>query len=395
MKIICLFLSLFFLGLGLIIPGCTAQPHSQISGQIELDPGWKPVVYLIQPRNFSEMASDYLGQLLDSAIIAKDGSFIFEQVAVKQQYELLELVVQKIDSRYANHLIDTIPAESNYMPVILENGSSVKIQANISSFQNTLVFINPSSQNKSIISLRNIRLAAFKDLLLKIKSATDDDSLLIEREQAYDDYIKPMMEFADSTSCLEAAMLAIRWISPTNDFERIPEFTAGQCQLWSGLYPEHPYAEQICVLASKNKLPLMKGDIMPDFSLPLVTGDTVNLFSLLGRKLTLLDFWASWCAPCRKENREELIPLWNTYHDKGFQIIAYSLDASEGPWKNAIKKDGSVWTQASHLSGDSSPFMEALRITTIPANYILDADGKIIARNLHGKDLKYFIEGYQ
>ncbi|HZV44615.1 MAG TPA: hypothetical protein VFF90_09050, partial [Saprospiraceae bacterium] len=76
MKIICLFLSLFFLGLGLIIPGCTAQPHSQISGQIELDPGWKPVVYLIQPRNFSEMASDYLGQLLDSAIIAKDGSFI-------------------------------------------------------------------------------------------------------------------------------------------------------------------------------------------------------------------------------------------------------------------------------------------------------------------------------
>jgi thiol-disulfide isomerase/thioredoxin len=85
--------------------------------------------------------------------------------------------------------------------------------------------------------------------------------------------------------------------------------------------------------AARDKLPVMTGDKMPDLQLPLVNGDTLPLFSLLGKKLTLVDVWASWCAPCRKESKEELLPLWNRYRDKGFQIIGYSIDANEGPLK--------------------------------------------------------------
>jgi len=392
MKINFLFFSLFVLCLDFIIPGCKAQPQNQITGQIELHPEWKPVIYLIQPRHLSEIAADYLGQVLDSAFISKDGAFAFKNVTIAQDTSLLELVVQKTNSHYSNHLTDSIPAESNYMPFILKKGSSIKIKANISSFQKSFVFLNPSKENKSITSLRDIRLIAFEKYLTSPHSENDNDSLLIEKEKAYLDYAGELMHFADTTSCIEAAMLSIRWISPTGDFERVPEFISSQCKKWSSLYPKHPYTKQLCTIGEKNRLPVMTGDVMTDYPLPMVDGDTVLLSSLLGKKLTLLDFWASWCAPCRKEIREEVIPLWNSYHDKGFQVIGYSIDANGASWKNAIMKDGSKWKQASHLTGDSSPLMTELRITTIPANYILDVNGKILAKNLHGEELKKFIE---
>jgi thiol-disulfide isomerase/thioredoxin len=382
--------SLFALSIVFTIPGCKAQPQNQITGQIKQHPDWKPVVYLIQPRHFPEIAADYLGQVIDSASISKDGTFSFKSIPVLQQNLLLELAVQKVNNRFANHLMDTIPAESNYMPLVLTKGEPIKIKADASAFQQSLVFSSPSIENKTLLSLRDARLAAFEKFKAALPAA-EEDSLLIEKENIYQQYAKTLMDFADTTISLKAAMVAIRWISPSGDFERMPEFIAGQCQKWSGREPEDPFTKELCALAVKNKLPAMLGDVMPEFLLPLVTGDTVKLSSLLGKKLTLVDFWASWCAPCRKEIREELIPLWKTYHDQGFQIVAYSLDASQSAWVNAIKKDGSTWTQASHLTGDSTPFMQALRITTIPANYILDAKGKIVAKNVHGQELEELV----
>src|SRR4029078_9370192 len=110
-------------------------------------------------------------------------------------------------------------------------------------------------------------------------------------------------------------------------------------------------------------------------------------------KLTIIDMWASWCAPCRKENRMVLTLLWSAYKDRGLQILGYSLDNSITSWKSAILNDGASWSHASHLTGDDTAFMKALRITTIPANFILDANGKIIAKNLSGDELIEFVKG--
>ncbi|MFZ4474677.1 MAG: TlpA family protein disulfide reductase [Saprospiraceae bacterium] len=102
----------------------------------------------------------------------------------------------------------------------------------------------------------------------------------------------------------------------------------------------------------------------------------------------------AWCAPCRRENRAVLNPIWTKYKNSELQIIGYSIDSSPNAWKAAIDKDGASWPHASHLSGDATPFMTALRITTIPANFILNAQGKVIAKNLHGEALRIFIEDY-
>lgn len=138
----------------------------------------------------------------------------------------------------------------------------------------------------------------------------------------------------------------------------------------------------------------MVGETMPDFSLPLSDGDTLRLHAMLGKRLTLLDLWASWCAPCRRENRAVLVPLWEKYRDSGFSIVGYALDSSPEAWKTAIHKDAAVWPQTSHLGGDTSPFLDALHVTTIPANFLLDPNGKVLAKNLHGEALQAFVDAY-
>jgi thiol-disulfide isomerase/thioredoxin len=125
------------------------------------------------------------------------------------------------------------------------------------------------------------------------------------------------------------------------------------------------------------------------------TGDTTGLYKLLGQRLTLLDLWASWCAPCRRENRNVLVSLWDDYHNRGFQIVGYALDSERNIWQAAIEKDGAGrWPHASHLQGDDAPLMQQLRLSTIPANLLLNEQGVIVAKNLHGDALRAFVADY-
>jgi len=374
--------------------GCKVPAQSSISGQITLSPEWKPMVYLVQPRSFSEIASNYLGVVVDSAAISDDGHFTFKSLPETSNNALLQITIQKIGNRFANQLVDEIPGEANYMPLVYAAGIPIVINADASAFQRTFSIRNSTSKNETMLSLRSIRLEAFDILLGATGEKTEADSLLLEKEEAFNQYDKAMIDFADTTRCIEAAMVAIRWISPTGDFERVPEFVYGQCQRWQLKEPDHPYTKQLCAAAEKNKLPVMVGDKMPDFPLPLNNGDTLTLNALLGNRLTLVDIWASWCAPCRKENKMVLGPLWRDYQSKGLQIVGYSIDNNAPSWKSAIEKDGASWKQASHLSGDSTPFLEALHITTIPANFLLNAEGRIVAKNLFGEELSEFVKMY-
>lgn len=377
----------------IIFSGCNSN-QAPLSGTIHLDAGWKNKVYLIQPRHFNEIAANYLGAVIDSAEIAADGSFSFSSTTMPEDEKLVLFVVQREGERFANHLADENPHEANYMPIVFSPGATIKLNADIASFQSSFSIKNPTADNKAIASIRDIRFAAYEQLLSDLEQDTGDDEYIIEREAAHQRYAQSMCTFADTTSDYYAGLVAIRWASPTGDFERNPEFIIAQCKKRQQEKPDHPFTAELCSIADKNQLPVMVGDIIPNFELPMVSGESTPLFQLLGSKLTILDIWASWCAPCRKENRLVLSPLFIANKDKGLNIIGYALDSGEGPWKAAIEKDGAIWDHASHLQGDQSPFMDALRITTIPANYILDAKGKVLAKNLHGEELTAFIENH-
>ncbi len=131
------------------------------------------------------------------------------------------------------------------------------------------------------------------------------------------------------------------------------------------------------------------GKQAPDIRLPSPAGDTIKLSSLRG-KYVLIDFWASWCIPCREEN-PNMVKLYETYNNKGFEIYGVSLDATKDDWVKAIRDDKLTWTQVSDLKWWQSAAARQYSINAIPATAIIDKEGKIIARDLRGEKLEQFI----
>lgn len=134
------------------------------------------------------------------------------------------------------------------------------------------------------------------------------------------------------------------------------------------------------------------GSKAPEFSGPTPEGETVALKDILG-KITIVDFWAAWCGPCRKEN-PNVVKVYNQYHDKGLEIIGISLDGSsrqnnpKDAWVTAIEKDSLNWHHVSSLQYFNDPIAKLYNINSIPATFILDQNGVIIAKNLRGPALE-------
>ena len=141
----------------------------------------------------------------------------------------------------------------------------------------------------------------------------------------------------------------------------------------------------------KNTIAAMKkaevGGLAPDFSAPTPSGENLALSDVLG-KYTIIDFWASWCKPCRREN-PNVVNVYNQYHDKGLNIISVSLDKAgqEKRWLKAIETDQMNWEHVSNLKGWNEPIAKMYNVRSIPATFLLDENGTIIAKNLRGPAL--------
>jgi peroxiredoxin len=128
------------------------------------------------------------------------------------------------------------------------------------------------------------------------------------------------------------------------------------------------------------------GKQAPEFSMPDVNGNEIKLSSFKG-KYVLVDFWASWCVPCRKEN-PNVVQAYNKYKDKNFTILGVSLDKEKDDWLNAIQKDKLSWTQVSDLQEWNSLAVSTFNFDGIPFNVLIDPNGKIIGESLRGEELE-------
>ena len=143
---------------------------------------------------------------------------------------------------------------------------------------------------------------------------------------------------------------------------------------------------------SAQSIGLEPGNKSPEIKLPTIKGDTVALSSLKG-KLVLIDFWGTWCAPCVAE-QAELAKLYNKYkqstftNGKGFEIYGVSLDAKKSNWENFITMNKINWIQVSDLKFWRSPVAKTYNIQALPFNILMDGNGIIVAKNLHGMDLE-------
>lgn len=148
---------------------------------------------------------------------------------------------------------------------------------------------------------------------------------------------------------------------------------------------QHPYYQEMAARANVLRK-IAPGAIAPDFTAQTPAGDSLRLSSLRGHYV-LLDFWASWCVPCRAETVHTK-KLYEEFSDKGLIILSFSLDSDPAKWKEAIETDGMVWSNASDLVGGKiSPIATLYGIDGIPAIWLIDPDGKIVAEGVRGEKL--------
>ncbi len=192
----------------------------------------------------------------------------------------------------------------------------------------------------------------------------------------------------DKLRNMESSIAQVYGISYLSQEEDFPFLDSLSNRLQKDL-PDSKYVKDF-TQGVNNMRSTVVGATAPEISLPNPQGETKNLSDLRGN-VVLIDFWAAWCGPCRREN-PNVVKAYNKYNSKGFEVFGVSLDRNREDWVKAIEKDGLVWTQVSDLKYFNSEAAQKYNINAIPATILLDRDGKIIARNLRGAALEEKLE---
>ncbi|WP_294597166.1 TlpA disulfide reductase family protein [uncultured Rikenella sp.] len=207
----------------------------------------------------------------------------------------------------------------------------------------------------------------------------------VDTVKNYEDYLAVNESFVKGNpASVAAAYLLFRRMAPGLDPTQMREYAAG----FDSTIRESVYLKLVGEMADKLELS-SPGHPFLDFTLPDTTGMPIALSSVAGKgNYVLLDFWASWCGPCRAEN-PHVVAAYNQYKDKGFTVFGVSLDRPDGRenWIQAIEKDGLTWTNVSDLKFWECVPAGMYGVRSIPSNVLIGPDGTIVARNLRGEAL--------
>jgi len=185
---------------------------------------------------------------------------------------------------------------------------------------------------------------------------------------------------SDNPASVVSAYIAVR-NAYVYDLDRLKEIVSG----FDASIKESSYVKILSDRIEKLEKTAI-GKKAADFTQNDPNGNPISLSDLKGQYV-LIDFWASWCSPCRAEN-PNVVNAYNKYHDKGFTILGVSLDQDKAKWLRAIEDDGLVWSHVSDLKGWRNEVSNDYGIMSIPANLLLDKEGVIIGKNLRGEDLQ-------
>ena len=299
--------------------------------------------------------------------------------------------------------------EQNFAMLVLDSADKVRVTGNLADLGNTYK-VEGSAETKLFIEFNELSkkdrvrmdslTAVFQNMAAMMGldqlqqtnpelAAKRGDSLSKSLEGPYmailESSNKTMAEVIKKNTSMFASIMAIQSLDPDKYFDLFIE-------LDKNLYKKYPSNQNVLMfheIVSKS-MALGEGKEAPEINLPDVNGNPLALSSLRG-KIVLIDFWASWCGPCRKE-MPNVVKAYNKFKDKGFEIYGVSLDQDKDKWVGAIKDEGSTWPQVSDLKYWECEAARAYNVQGIPFAVLIDKNGKIIDKNLRGEDLEKAIE---
>ena len=281
---------------------------------------------------------------------------------------------------------------NGYVLAILENGD-IKADIYKDDISNSRVygtksnddFIKYKSETKSLVDVMN-------NISSEAQNAIMDGDVVtaMELEKEYNSKEREVMLYEwdfivdNLDSYMSALLLEVFMIENKVNKDSIIDVY----ESFSNRIKVSDVGKNIADLLSQFEDPIEVGEIAPDFTAPSIDGPDVTLSNeLVNNKVTLLDFWAAWCRPCRIEN-PNLVRLHKKYKDAGFDIIGVSLDRTREQWEQAVIDDNLPWTQVSNLNFWNDPVARRYSIRAIPQSYLLNKDGLVMDKNLRGQELE-------
>lgn len=328
----------------------------------------------------SESDSVYLSQKLGEQFVDIGGS------KIKKNGDF------EIKTQIPNPDFYTVRIGDSKIDLIVRDGSDIKIYgdgANIDKFCN-IVGSDESTRMNEFTREKDSWVAYVDSVNAVIaKDPTQQNALRAEFQQKQQQYQAVVRAFVQANQN-SASLYAIQSIiDPNVDFEGYENITK---QLMAG-FSESPtvqaeYSKMEKLKADRlAKDPLAPGKMAPDFTEALPNGDMMSLSDLRGN-VVLLDFWASWCGPCRREN-PNVVALYEKYKDKGFTVMSVSLDKDKDKWLKAIENDNLTWpNHVSDLKFWQSKAAKLYGVSGIPFTVLIDQEGKIIRTKLRGPQLE-------